>query len=295
MRSVPEGRPGSLRPAACRKKPRATPVLVLVASLIILPGIVGAEIVYPIPDPCPGTTNIVVDGGFEAEAPAYAPLECPCPLVSPWGMEGQWKKGGATVQRGGTEGAFASVVSLDDSGIGEWILISQNVSGGRYCNLSFTSSLELSGGRTSDLIVYLDWRQIWYSHETVQGRHSQPFPVILNVSSFSGNHTLRFQQRAFKAGIGKAAWVIDDIRLMAGPPGSQLLEPDPAIPRPEGTNSPPYGVEMGRTPVTGPGITEQPAFQPLQFLSCLARRIHDEFFSFIPLRGEVSPADPGCA
>jgi hypothetical protein len=278
---------GNLRWMRCKRDSGAGLGLALIISLFILPGIAGAEVVRPFPNRCPGTMNIVADGGFEAVNSSRA--ACPCALPYPWVID-RFGSEGVTVQRGwSTEGEYAAVVNLDDSKTGEWILFSQDISGGRYCNLSFTYSMLLSGGRRSDLRVYMDNKEIWLAFETLQENQQQRNLVDLNVSEFSGNHTLKFQQRAFKGGIGHADWFIDDVRLMAGP----VTDLDRPISVPQtGIATDLLSPTVKTEPATPqPVVTNAASFNPAQYLACLARRIHDELFPFIPLKEGI---DPGC-
>jgi hypothetical protein len=310
---------------ACKETSRAALGMILIISLIAIPGIAAAATNPLLTATCARAENIVIDGGFEEEAGHYL-APCPCLLVSPWVMN-QSGKGGATAQRGwGTEGSYAAVVSLDDSAPGDWISISQVIAGDQYCTLDFTYSTWLSQARESDLYVYMDNGLIWSSHEVLQGRQPLTRNIMVDVSSFSGVHTLRFLQKATTGGIAHSDWFIDDIRLMAGssraeeegvPVVTKTLPGTTPLPKP--TNTTPARTTITRRetppPLISPTMTATPAlpqpvkteqptprpvvtraapFNPVQFLSCLAKRIHDEFFSFIPLREGGPSADEIC-
>jgi hypothetical protein len=305
-----------------RKIPWAALALLLVVSLSALPVVAGAATHPLLTVTYAREENIVVDGGFEEETVKYSPLVCPCPLMLPW-VTNQSGKGGASAQRGwGTGGSYAAVVSLDDSKTGDWISLSQSVSGGEYSSLSFTYSTWLSGGRESDLAIYLDDTLVWFNHEKDQARQPHIKKLGLALPSFSGIHTLRFLQNATTGGTGHSDWFIDDVQLLAASstsPGPATTPPVtnrslPAMsPAPKNTGNqspalisrngtpptslPPTGTtalprQAGAEPATPrPVITRPAPFDPFRFLSCLARRIHDEVFPFMPLK---QGTDPGC-
>jgi hypothetical protein len=298
--------------------------LALLLPLILLPGGVLAEAVTPIQNPCAGATNIVADGGFEAEAGYWYPLSCPCPLISPWVMN-RSGKGEALAQTGwGDEGWYSAVLSLNDSAPGDWILLSQEVSGGRYCMLKFAWNTWLTDGRQGELSVYLDNVRIFRLVPSYKGKLPFHYRDIVNVSTFSGNHTLRFQWKVFNSSTGHADMYLDDVWLMAYPGGpggtgaqpvtmkttpapvttrlrttsttqarpliTQNETPSPTIPAVTMTPLLPPALQKEQA-TPRPVITKPAPFNPVQYLSCLARWVHDKVFPFIPLKPGV---DPGC-
>jgi PKD repeat protein len=196
--------------------------MILMISAVMLPLIAGAE---DVTGTCTGSTNLVVNGGFEDAGPRYS-YQCPCPLDSPWeyDLNNLW---GVSVQAGyASEDAYAAVVSLDSSDTGDWVYISQQVTGGQYCTLSFIYHSWISDGRASDYYVYLGGQEIWHGYDT--GDYYNHKTVTLDVSGFSGTNELKFYQQAAIGGPGHGDWFIDAVKLMAEPTPPSPPPPPPA-------------------------------------------------------------------